>query len=227
VLIVPLTAGVLLAVSLLLRKRTELAFLLAAMTAIAVLTVRTEAAEWETWHNVSPRARSELAEEIRVLNTLPPEQVVLTTKIVANTLMIYTSHYPFFSNQDYMYGASDAELAKRAVIQHALVPSETMSPREIFGTYYLNTALNAQQQCRVFSLFLKSNEACAVAPEQFLPAAWEDSAHAQPDAAQILDELKQDHVTYAFLPYIPPALQSHVEILWRSSGSLLLKLQYP
>jgi len=230
ILIVPLTMSALLAISFFLRKpRTEFAFFLAVTLAIIFSTIHVESDESAKWTAFCPTRNSRVAfeEEIHQLNNLPKEQVVLTTLKAADDLMIYTNHYPFFSEQDYMYGASDAELLKRGIIQHDLVPSQPIPPRDIFGTYAVNKALNLTQQCRVLSLFLRSRESCAVAREQFLPHGWQDSIDSQLSARQILEALKKAHVTYALLPSVPPALKNYTEILQHFPDLLLLRLNYP
>ncbi len=170
--------------------------------------------------------RQVLKSVIEVLNTLPKESVILTENSFADTLVTYTSHYPFTSYGAYMYLAPDTEIVERARIYNALVPYEQLTPRGIFGTRYVNERLYARLLCSLSTLFKRTSEECNIVNTCRECDAW--AKFKTPESSTVLKSLSSHHVTYVLLKHLPSVLHNHVkEITRMDDGRILYGLVLP
>lgn len=216
-LLFPLWIGFLTAVSLMLKHhpaadRTAAYGGLAAVLLSTAFVTRMECAAFQA-ATPPPQTRVERARIFDALQELEGEQVILTDGIFAQDLTLYTRHYPFFSHQTHMYLMPDRDVERRAGVQRVLIPDEHLDPRAVYGSSYLNKALNARARCRVRSLFGIAKN-CDVDPLAFLPESWPAIRDGKASTEnEILHTLKDARVSYALLRSIPPPLASHAALL--------------
>jgi hypothetical protein len=176
---------------------------------MAAATVSVSIREWRQFTTLTPPAseREELKQILTMLNTLPDEQVILTTPEFAGLLTTYTSHYPFTGYEAYMYMERDEELVDRARLQNALLPSTPLALRGVVGTRYANRMLYRQIQCRLGTLVRWSTADCSL----IRPDLTQGPSLALPEpltSAGAMQVLRSRYVSYALLPDPPPVIQS-------------------
>lgn len=175
---------------------------------LSITTISASLGEWRQFEASKPSAvkREEFESLVSVLNTLPREQVILTTPPFAPLLTTYTSHYPFTAYEGYMYMAPDSEIVERARVQNLLTPSSPLSLRGVMGTRYDNRMLYQRTLCRLRNLLLLSRQNCTAITIDLIEApslTFSDP----PTAAAILKELHAKHVSFVLLPKAPPLIR--------------------
>ncbi len=221
----PLWIAVIWSCSILLRSQVILSRVIP-VVALIVVGVQTVRATQQHWIGFEEKRSDAIVRETRMewmgaLNTIPGQQVVLTDEFVAHDLTVYTSHYPFFMSETHLYLMDNDTLMRRLAVQRALVPDFVYGSRALVGASALNQALHAQTLCRIQLLLFMRHEPCAYKPEDFLPERWHYVMNVNPTDTEILNTLKDAHVTQVMLKKIPAVIQPFIKNQRRVGGYAL------
>lgn len=163
---------------------------------------------------------------VEALNMLEGEQVILADDEFSRHYMtIYTAHYPFFTTSSHMYLMDEDMLWKRAAVQQELFPDYRIIERGMVGSSNLNRALHDQTICRIRTLLHLTNEPCARNPKDYLPPEWYALQEAHPSQEEMLQTLKDAHVTHALMKRVPEWLRAHVTSIETLEGYELLRFE--
>lgn len=185
-------------------------------------TLSTTLADLRVFETVrlKPTERAALNDQINLLRSLLPEQVILTENAFAQGLTVFTNHYPFAFHEAYMYLAPTAELLARAELYNTLVPDEPLSPRGVFGSQYQNRTLYAKTLCRIGNLMSAENEECAAVTVECPSCERVEHPRAFTEK-EIVDALADAHVSYVFLKKVPDSLRPYLQLVGAAGGRTL------
>ncbi len=144
---------------------------------------------------------SDLPKVIMWLNT-QEESVVLAPHELSEIIPVYTPHYVAWNGYANYQSVTDAELARRYVLQELVEPqSEVERDRsypQVFSVYAGNLAARERTWCQVKSFFRKSKAECSVSTpskirnQEALKNLEENLAHLSPEL--FLTLLREFHV---------------------------------